>query len=332
MKKAQKQSGNNKKRIAILIAIIAAIVVIATVITVVVILNNKKNENPYGLSDEALSQAEAHAKIPGHGFVIGDTKWQTNADYHWYICQHKTCEDKLNYGPHEFDEGVVVSEPTADADGETKYTCKVCGRKKTVSVPFESTVDPSQDPSQRPDPDQSVEALPNWLDVIKEADFENFSFTQSVSYPYSGDISRSDNTTIRFTKDLAGVSYTYQLSNGDVGNIKDYEEFDGSDLTLKRKEISDVVLLLLADKNKFEYSTESQSWVAKESFTTKVTLAGINSDTVLSNLSVKFDNTFVSEISFEYLDGDTTKTVKWSFYHYKGTSFDPPADPWEGLE
>ena len=93
-----------------------------------------------------------------------------------------------------------------------------------------------------------------------------------------------------------------------------------------------MVLFLLADKNNFEYDTEAKAWVAKESFTTKVTLAGINSDTEISNIKVTFSNTFVSEISFEYVDGDVTKSVRWSFYHYKDTSFDPPEDIYEGLE
>ena len=317
----------NKKRLAIIIAIIAAILVIASVVIVIVIKNAKDN------SGEPLSPAEAHAQIPGHGFILD--KWQTDADYHWNICQHKTCSDKLNYAAHEFDDGVVVSEPTYDAEGKTQYTCKVCGRKKTVTVP--ALVDPSQDPEQRPDPNLPIETLPTWLEVIKAEDFENFSFTQSIKYPYdeSGDeiIYVIEAHSISFTKDLAKVVYSAdQFTNGNTGtSTKEPESLDGSALTAKRNEISDVVLLLLNDKAKFEYNTELGCWVAKESFTTTVTLAGIDTDTELSNLKVKFANTFVSEISFDYIDGEVTKTVIWSFYHYKDTSFGPSEDIYEGL-
>jgi hypothetical protein len=40
--------------------------------------------------------------------------------------------DKL--ADHEWDDGVVTTEPTVDAEGEKTFTCSDCGAKKTEKV------------------------------------------------------------------------------------------------------------------------------------------------------------------------------------------------------
>lgn len=68
----------------------------------------------------------------GHTFEEG---WSTDANKHWRraICEHQ--EIKKNLAAHTWSEGVVVSSPTTAEEGEIKYTCTVCQKTKTESIP-----------------------------------------------------------------------------------------------------------------------------------------------------------------------------------------------------
>ena len=50
---------------------------------------------------------------------------------HWGECE---CGELTEKVPHEFDEGVVLTEPTATKNGEKLLTCKGCGYSKTESI------------------------------------------------------------------------------------------------------------------------------------------------------------------------------------------------------
>ena len=64
------------------------------------------------------------------------------------------CDTKLSSGfeiqstgDHAWGEAVIITPPTANSDGEQKYTCSVCGKEKTESVPkLDSPTDDPIDP------------------------------------------------------------------------------------------------------------------------------------------------------------------------------------------
>ncbi|MBP3369610.1 MAG: hypothetical protein J6L85_02555 [Clostridia bacterium] len=329
MKKAPKRKHTKKNGTVVVAIILSAVLALiiggVTVSILMPILNGSEDEN--------LSYEDAHAKIPGHGFLDA---YQTDANSHWRICKHKTCTDIIDKGDHEWDEGTVISEPTDTTAGQTKYVCTVCGRSKVQTISANngsSSIPTPDDNNNSTTPEPSI----SWPEEIKLSDFENFSFSQSVTSPYEHDgdekLERIDSSVMLFTKEKASLNTQYQITNGDVGS-GEQKEYTGDDIAAKRKEITDVVFAILADKDKFitpeddgDIVKPDHNFVATESMTVLVKLLNAEKEITLENIAVDFYDSRLSEISFEYADGEVRKQVTWSFYHYGETSFDPLTNP-----
>lgn len=61
--------------------------------------------------------------------------WSMDESYHWHstTCEHIT--EKKNYGEHDWNSGVVTTEPTTSIQGIKTYICQSCGKTKTEDVP-----------------------------------------------------------------------------------------------------------------------------------------------------------------------------------------------------
>ena len=67
---------------------------------------------------------------------------KTDADKHWQECP---CGDVTDEEAHIWDEGTVVSVPTATETGLTEYKCTVCGETKTEDIPVLQPEEPQQE-------------------------------------------------------------------------------------------------------------------------------------------------------------------------------------------
>ena len=67
----------------------------------------------------------------GHSF---SSEWSSDETYHWHdsTCGHDVVDGKAN---HIWDEGVITKKPTTTTKGVRTFTCTVCGKIKTESVP-----------------------------------------------------------------------------------------------------------------------------------------------------------------------------------------------------
>lgn len=63
-------------------------------------------------------------------------EWQSDATYHWHVCEDKNCKEQLDKAEHTWDAGVITKEATFLEDGEKTYTCSVCKRTKTEAVAY----------------------------------------------------------------------------------------------------------------------------------------------------------------------------------------------------
>lgn len=328
-----KKTPKIKKRIgqssSIVVAIIIAVFLALLIGGITVSILFPKNDDS-GSGNGSSSYEDVHAQIPGHGFL---QQWQTDAQSHWRICKYKTCEEIIDKADHTWGEGTVLSTPTESTDGQTKYVCTVCGRSKTdtVSIKDDASADNTPDNSGTNNT-PTTDTADKWPESINISDFENFSFSQDVTSPY-GEIERIDRTFFCFTKDKATSNTGVQFTNGDVEGGT-YTEYTGNDITAKSKEITDVVFAILSDKNKFTEQTNESDinqpprwFAATESMPVTVKTLGTSENITLNNISVTFSSSKLSSLSFEYLDGDVTKKVSWSFYHYGTTSFDFPEYP-----
>lgn len=68
--------------------------------------------------------------LGGHSF--SDT-WEYNENSHWKICE--ICNTESNKETHTWNEGQVITQPSADMDGKTKYTCTLCSAVKEENIP-----------------------------------------------------------------------------------------------------------------------------------------------------------------------------------------------------
>lgn len=78
-----------------------------------------------------LMLSACDGEVHSHTF---ETEWTTDADNHWHeaSCEHTDVVSGL--ASHTWDDGVVLSMPTATSPGQKKYTCTVCGKEKIVDV------------------------------------------------------------------------------------------------------------------------------------------------------------------------------------------------------
>ncbi len=64
---------------------------------------------------------------------VPSADWSENESHHWHTCSG--CDEKLSLDTHKWDEGEITTEPTEDEDGVKTFTCTVCQRTKTETVP-----------------------------------------------------------------------------------------------------------------------------------------------------------------------------------------------------
>ncbi len=73
--------------------------------------------------------------IPATGHAWSD-EYYSDEDYHWHACTHGGCVAKSEQESHTWDKGVVTTPATYTAVGEIKYTCTICGREYTDTIPM----------------------------------------------------------------------------------------------------------------------------------------------------------------------------------------------------
>ena len=71
------------------------------------------------------------ALTPKHEF---STEWSTDETCHWHACTAKKHTDTTEKLPHEFNDGVVTTEPTEETEGVRTFTCKTCGYSYTKKI------------------------------------------------------------------------------------------------------------------------------------------------------------------------------------------------------
>ncbi len=112
------------------------------------------------------------------------TDWSKDATSHWHACTGKDCEEIADKANHTWNEGIVTTAPTQDADGVKTFTCSVCGQTTTEAVAFTGI---SED---------------EWRAMTHKDVFENVTFTQIATGKATG-IEATSKVSIAFTKDAA---------------------------------------------------------------------------------------------------------------------------------
>ena len=97
---------------------------------------NAATETEQGLRKRSctLCGYEVTESIPvlGHTHDIDETKWASDAGYHWHACSG--CDERVNEAAHDWDKGAVTKQPTCTEEGVMTYKCTVCGYEKTEAI------------------------------------------------------------------------------------------------------------------------------------------------------------------------------------------------------
>ena len=72
--------------------------------------------------------------IAAHHTVDLLAAWESdNDDNHYHICS--VCSERADISAHNYDGGVIITEPSETSEGEKILTCSECGHIKTVKIP-----------------------------------------------------------------------------------------------------------------------------------------------------------------------------------------------------
>ena len=77
-----------------------------------------------------------------HEHTIGET-WGKDIQNHWKYCIE--CSTRVEQSAHNWDEGLVIAEPTETEDGSIRYICKDCDMELVATIPATgSQTDPTE--------------------------------------------------------------------------------------------------------------------------------------------------------------------------------------------
>lgn len=65
---------------------------------------------------------------------IAKSEWTFDDTQHWHECDTKGHDDKLDVANHTWNDGLVTTQPTEEAQGEKTFACTVCGATKTQPI------------------------------------------------------------------------------------------------------------------------------------------------------------------------------------------------------
>lgn len=85
---------------------------------------------------EVVTSFEAGVVYYAHWEHVAKTEWTFDEEKHYHECGVEGCSDHYDEGEHTYDEGVVTTKATKDAEGVKTYTCTVCGKTITEAIPM----------------------------------------------------------------------------------------------------------------------------------------------------------------------------------------------------
>lgn len=210
-------------------------------------------------------------------------EWSSDASHHWHACSGAECDSVSEKSEHVWDGGIIISDPTAEAEGEKKFTCLICSATKSESVPFESLATPITEEEW----DAAVTKKGNFVyltDVYFEEDDElAFMGTQEVIF--YNDIIRLDEEEFYTKVDDKYYLYSLNVYSDDDGETY-YDVWEKSERDAFLFEIMSTPFGALEGQfSKFTFNATDGFYYADD-----LTISGTTSD-----IKIKFENGAVVE-------------------------------------
>ena len=184
-------------------------------------------------------------------------EWANDENYHWHECKGELCFEISNKEEHSWDEGVIVTEPTKETEGEKKYTCTVCNAIKGEKIEFDGISEEK------------------WNSIIQSSLFDNVTFNLDATFisgyeyepgPYYSEVK------------LAGEKC---LLDGEPA--RDSEKQDIRELFINTS------IAIVSNFDNFEYNEESDKYTSKEAIVYNLNMVTVSAKITAENIVVELD-------------------------------------------
>ena len=240
------------------------------------------------------------------------TEWSKDATHHWHDCEDVTCVEVSQKAEHVWNEGVVTTNPTANANGEKTFTCTVCNSTKGEPVEFTGISEEK------------------WNAMISASNFENYTLVQTGDVVYEGESTRQD-AIIKFTADKVQVSLSLD------GSQREILTYTGEEAVAQKNSYEQIFLALLENSSDFKYDVAEKAYKNPNQITATVDMDvfGISFTVVMENGKVTLtDDGKLLQFTCEYTqttvtpDGTyvATSEMTWVFSDYGTTVISETAE------
>ena len=69
-----------------------------------------------------------------HVHTFNESKWESDENNHWHAATCAHTDEKKDFAPHTWNDGVITKPSDYGVVGEKKFTCTVCGYEKTDTI------------------------------------------------------------------------------------------------------------------------------------------------------------------------------------------------------
>jgi len=200
-----------------------------------------------------------------HECVFVD-EWSSDDTSHWHACEKEKCEEVADKADHTWDEGVITTEATQEADGVKTFTCTVCKHTKTEAVAFTGL---------------TKEA---WNALLSADVFKNFTYVEAAKSSAPG-VTAESKMTYKFTEDKAWVKIEA------AGQTRE-DSATGTDASQAKTQLNNSIKEI-AKFDKYKYDAATKTYLLDGD----VKLAALG-NTKLDTASIKIENGKMSEIKY----------------------------------
>lgn len=193
-------------------------------------------------------------------------EWSKDAISHWHECTDEDCTEIADKADHVWDEGVITTPATQEADGVRTFTCAVCAQTKTEAVAFTGLSEAE------------------WNAAFASAVFENFAYREAAVISGRG-VSINGENIYKFTNDNAFVKMTL------ADQSRESYAPDKASANEARSQLVDSIKQL-APYAKYEYDAATKTYKA----TSEIYIASLGAST--SDMTVTFADGKLVEIKY----------------------------------
>lgn len=191
--------------------------------------------------------------------------WTKDDTAHWHACTDETCTEISEKADHTWNEGVITTTASQEADGVKTYTCTVCQHTKTEPVAFTGMTEQE------------------WSAAFSPLTFENFTYTETSTVETTG-ILMTTVVTQKFAGDKAWMCMEI------AGQLSE-QTYSGSEAEAMKETLLDSMFSIL-DFEDFQYDANTKTYT----MVGEVYVEELGAD--LSTATLKFENGKLVEFKY----------------------------------